>query len=335
MGAKEGKIAIEGKQGSNTVLQKFFKRIMSDRVLLLIMMLALLCLFMTICYPVSFPKWDNISAVLLDTAQSGILTAGMMCLLIAGVFDISVGATLAFGGIIAGTMAKIWGFSPVVAILGGVLSGTLVGCVNGLIVTKIRVNAMITTLATQYILRGVTQIIAPSGVANLPENFKPFGQSMILGVQSPFWIMLIVVVVMWFAMSKTLYFRQLYYIGAKSKAAKLSGIKVDRAILFAFALVGTLAGLAGTVLASRLSNAVVLAGTGVEMRAIAAAILGGASLNGGVGKITGAFLGALFMSFVQNALIITRVPTFYQSIVVGVILIIALGLDQISNKKEQ
>lgn len=314
-------------------IKRIFKRITEDRVLMLVVLLALLMASMTLAYPESFPHWDNISAVLLDTAQSAILTVGMMCLLVSGVFDISIGATLAFGGIIAGMMVKVWMLPPFVAVLGGLISGLCVGLVNGVIVTKIRVNAMITTLATQYILRGITQIIAPSGVANLPESFKPFGQTMIFGLQSPFWVMVIVVALIWFLMSKTRYFRQFYYIGAKEKSAKLSGIKVTQVIMVAFAMMGALAGLTGTLLASRLSNAVVLAGTGVEMRAIAAAILGGASLQGGVGRIPGAFLGALLMSFIQNALIICRVPVFYQSIIIGLILIMALGLDQVSKDK--
>lgn len=326
-------VVEKGTQPAGSGVKRAFKRVTQDRVLMLIVLLVLLMASMTLAYPESFPHWDNISAVLLDTAQSTILTVGMMCLLIAGVFDISIGATLAFGGIVAGMMVKVWMLPPFVAILGGICSGLAIGLMNGLIVTKIRVNAMITTLATQYILRGVTQIIAPSGVANLPESFKPFGQTVIFGLQSPFWVMVFVVLLIWFLMSKTRYFRQFYYIGAKEKSAKLSGIKVTQVIIVAFSMMGMLAGLTGTLLASRLSNAVVLAGTGVEMRAIAAAILGGASLQGGVGRIPGAFLGALLMSFIQNALIICRVPVFYQSIIIGVILILALGLDQISKDK--
>lgn len=329
----QSRIETVKNDGGPSLAKRVMNKILTDRVIMLIVLLVLLLGVMSAVYPTSFPTWPNISSVLLDSAQSGILTAGMMCLLVAGVFDISIGATLAFSGIIAGTMVKLWMLPPVIAILGGIGSGVVIGLLNGFIVTKIKVNAMITTLATQYILRGVTQIISPSGVANLPDNFKPFGQTMILGLQSPFWIMIIVVVILWFCMSKTRYFRQLYYIGSKPKAAKLSGIKVDRVILMTFAMVGGLAGLAGTMLASRLSNAVVLAGTGVEMKAIAAAILGGASLSGGAGKIEGALLGALFMSFIQNALIMCRVPTFYQSIVVGVVLIIALGLDRFSVDK--
>jgi len=319
---------------SNSTAMKIIKRITNDRILMLLCLLGLTIILMSIFYPQYFPKKDNIVAVLLDTAQLAILTVGMMCLLIAAMFDISIGATIGFAGIIAGTMVKLMGFPPIVAIIGGILAGTLVGVLNGFIVTKIRVNAMIATLATQYILRGMTQIIAPSGVANLPNGFKPFGQTMFLGLQSPFWVMVVVVLLLWFCMDKTRYFRQFYYIGANSKAAKLSGIKVEKAILINFIMMGTLAGLCGTLLASRLSTAVVLAGTGTEMKAIAAAILGGASLTGGIGRVPGAFLGALFMSVIQNVLIICRVPVFYQSIIIGLILIIALGLDQMGKRKD-
>ena len=324
----------EKAQDFEPAIWRVFKRITGDRVIMLLCLLGITVILMSILYPVSFPRTDNIVAVLLDTAQLAILTTGMMCLLISGVFDISVGATLSFSGIIAGTIVKLWGLHPIIAVIGGVLAGTLVGSTNGFIVTKLRVNAMIATLSIQYILRGVTQIIAPAGVANLPDRFKPLGQTMILGLQSPFWVMVIVVLILWFLMARTRFFRQLYYIGANKKAAKLSGIKVERSTMINFMMMGGLAGLCGTVLASRLSNAVVIAGTGSEMRAIAAAILGGASLTGGVGKISGAFLGALFMSVIQNVLIICRVPVFYQSIIVGLILVMALTLDQMGKSDD-
>jgi len=313
--------------------KRLAKRIAWDRPLLLIALLVLLCIFMTLRYPEAFPHWDNAAAVLLDAAQGGILTVGMMILLVSGVFDLSVGSTMAFSGIVAGVVVKDFGAPPLLAFLAGILTGTLVGLINGTIITRFRINALITTLAMQGILRGVAQLVAPSGVANLPQGFRPFGQTMIMGLQSPFWVMLVVVLVAFYAMSRTRYFRQFYYIGSNPRAASLSGIKVDKVTLVGFALMGTLAGLAGTMLASRLSNAVILAGVGVELRAITAAILGGASLLGGAGTIPGAFLGVLFMSLIQNTLIIARVPVFWQSIVVGVVLLLAIGIDQLGRSK--
>lgn len=313
-------------------LKQLARRIAVDRPLLLIVLIGSLSTWMTISYPEAFPHWDNFAAVLLDAAQSGILTVGMMILLVGGVFDLSIGSTLAFSGIVAGTLVKDFGASPLLAFLGGIATGFVCGSINGLIITRLRINALITTLAMQGILRGVTQLVAPAGVANLPEGFKPFGQTVFLALQSPFWVMLIVALLAWFAMNRTRFFRQFYYVGSNPRAATLSGIKVDFVVLIGFILMGTLAGLAGTLLASRLSNAVVLAGIGTELRTITAAILGGASLAGGVGTIPGAFLGVLFMSLIQNMLIIARVPVFWQSIVVGVVLLIAIGIDQLGRR---
>lgn len=315
-------------------LSWWFKRILYDRPILLITLIVLMALFMTFVYSEAFPHWDNIAAVLLDTAQSGIITTGMLILLICGVFDLSAGSTLAFAGIVAGLLSKAAGAPALLAILAGIGTGLAVGIINGLIITRLRINALITTLAMQGILRGVTQIVSPSGVANLPDSFKPFGQTVILGLQSPFWVMVIIVLTAWFLMSRVRFFRQFYYVGSNSKAATLSGIKVPRLTVVGFAIMGSLAGLGGTMLASRLSNAVVLAGTGIELRAITAAILGGASLSGGLGTVPGAFLGVLFMSLIQNMLIIARVPVFYQSIVVGIVLLAAIGIDQFGHSRK-
>lgn len=326
--------ATSDKQERKWNYQRLARQILTNRPLLLIVIIVLLSIGMTIIYPESFPHKNNFSAVLLDSAQGGILAVGMMILLVSGVFDISIGSTLAFSGIVAGILVKDIGTSPLVAVLAGITTGLVVGAINGLIITRLRINALITTLAMQGILRGVTQLVSPSGVANLPESYKPFGQTVFLGLQSPFWFMLIVVLVFTFLMSRTRFFRQFYYIGSNYRAASLSGIKVDRVNLIGFVLMGMLAGLAGTLLASRLSNAVVLAGVATEMKTITAAILGGASLAGGVGTIPGALLGALFMSLIQNMLIIARVPVFWQTIVVGVVLLAAIGIDQLGHRRQ-
>ncbi len=322
------------KRSFEQVLRRSSIRLAQDRPLMLVILIAALSTWMAINYPESFPRKNNIAAVLLDAAQGGILTVGMMILLVSGVFDLSIGSILAFSGIVAGTMVKNMGLSPLLSLVGGIVAGSAVGLINGGIVTKLRINPLITTLAMQGILRGVTQLVASAGVANLPQGFRPFGQTVFLGLQSPFWVMAVVVLLSWFVMTQTRFFRQFYYIGANPHAADLVGIKVDRMIVFGFVLMGTLSGLAGTLLASRLSNAVVLAGVGTELRTITAAILGGASLFGGVGTIPGAFLGVLFMSLILNMLIIARVPVFWQTIVVGVVLLIAIGVDQLAQRNQ-
>jgi ribose transport system permease protein len=330
--------AIEGgkekERSAEQILRGLAVRLAQDRPLILIGLIAILSIWLAINYPESFPRKANIAAVLLDTAQGGILTVGMMILLISGVFDLSIGSILAFSGIVAGTLVKDVGAPPLIAFLAGIAVGSAVGLLNGVIITKLKINPLIATLAMAGIIRGVTQLVASAGVANLPQTFRSFGQTVFLGLQSPFWVMAIVVLLSWFAMTQTSFFRQFYYIGSNPQAADLVGIKVDRMMIFGFILMGTLSGLAGVLLASRLSNAVVLAGVGTELRTITAAILGGASLYGGVGTIPGAFLGVLFMSLVLNGLIIARVPVFWQGIVVGVVLLFAIGVDQLAQRSQ-
>lgn len=327
-------LPLEKKIMKSQNFKTIFNKILYNRPILLIFMILAIIIGMTIAFPRIFPQQNNFAAIMLDTAQSGILTSGMLVLLICGVFDLSVGNILAFAGIVAGILVKDMSAPVIVSILAGILTGVIAGLINGLIITKFRINALITTLAMQGILKGITQMVSPAGVANLPDPFKPFGQAVFLGLQSPFWAMAIVVLTLWFLMSRVRFFRQFYYVGSNPKAATLSGIKVEKLIVIGFTIMGTLAGLAGTLLASRLSNSVVNAGTGVELRAITAALLGGASLSGGVGTIPGVFLGVLFMSLIQNLLIISHVPVFWQSVVVGIVLLVAIGIDQFGRESK-
>lgn len=333
---EENSLGVNAKQTNSLFarISNVFTYVLYNRVLLLVVLIALMSAVMAIAYPTSFPQKDNFAAILLDTAQSGIITTGMLILLICGVFDLSAGSALAFAGIVAGILVKNAGAPVFVSILAGIGTGLAIGALNGLIITRFRINALITTLAMSGILRGVTQIISPSGVANLPQAFKPFGQTVFLGLQSPFWVMVIVVVLTWFLLSRTRFFRQFYYVGSNPRAATLSGINIQKVTVIGFAIMGTCAGLGGVLLASRLSNAVLLAGNGIELRAITAAILGGASLSGGKGTVPGAFLGVFFMALIQNVLIIARVPVFYQSIIVGLVLLVAIGIDQFGQSKK-
>lgn len=307
-------------------------RVARDRPLLLLILIGILALYMTLRYPDAFPTFDNIAAILLDAAQSGILVVGMMLLLIGGAFDLSIGGILALTGIVTGVLIQEWGMSPILALLAGIGVGTACGLLNGLIVTKLRINALIATLATVGIYRGVTQLISGGGVSFIGQGFQVFGQTVFLGLQSPFWVMIVVVAGGAFLMGRTRFFRQYYYIGGNPRAAVLSGINVDRMTLIGFVIMGALAGLTGVLLASRLNSAVVLAGTGVELRVITAAVLGGASLAGGVGRVAGGFLGVLFMALIQNALILSQVTVFWQSISIGVVLIVAVSIDSLGRR---
>ncbi len=322
-----------GPRRRGAATERFLLRIATDRPLLLVALIGVLVVLMTILAPKTFPTTGNAAVVLLDTAQTGILACGMMVLMIGGMFDLSIGGILAFSGIVAGMAAKDMGFAPVPAFLIGCVWGLLLGTVNGVLVTKFRINALIATLATVSIYRGALQLVSGAGVINIGNGFTVFGQTQLLGIYSPFWFMAVIVVAFWFLVGRTRYFRQFYYIGGNARAAKLSGINVDRTVFVGFAIMGLLAGLAGALLASRLNTAVVLAGSGVELKVITAVVLGGASLAGGVGRISGAFLGVLFMAMIQNAMIIAGINPFWQQIAVGIVLLVSVGLDQFARAR--
>ena len=308
--------------------ERVLTRIAIDRPLLLVALIAALIVIMGLLRPNTFLTFENGAVVLQDTAQTGILACGMMLLLISGMFDLSIGGILAFSGIVAALVAKDMGMPPIVAFLAGCAWGALLGVVNGVIVTRFKINALIATLATVSIYRGLLQLVSGAGVTNIGNGYTVFGQTQILGIYSSFWFMAVIVLLFAFLVGRTRYFRQSYYIGGNARAAKLSGINVDRTVFVAFVIMGLLAGLAGALLASRLNTAVVLAGNGVELKVITAVVLGGASLAGGVGRISGAFLGVLFMALVQNAMIIAGINPFWQLIAVGFVLLLSVGLDQ-------
>ena len=308
-------------------------RIATERQLLLIFLIVALIILMAILEPTTFPRPENAAVILLDTAQTGILACGMMVLMISGMFDLSIGGILAFSGIMAGLAVKQLGFPPLPAFLVGCGWGMLLGIVNGVLVTRFRINALIATLATLSIYRGGLQLVSGAGVTNIGNGYTIFGQTQILGIYSPFWFMAVIVLLFAFLVGRTRYFRQAYYIGGNARAAKLSGINVDRTVFSFFVIMGFLAGLAGALLASRLNTAVVLAGQGVELKVITAVVLGGASLAGGVGSIFGAFLGVLLMALLQNAMIIAGINPFWQLIVVGIVLLLSVGLDQFARSR--
>lgn len=307
---------------------RVLRRLARSRPLMLFVLVAALCVGMSVVYPHNFPTVLNLRAVLLNAAQNAILVSGMMVLMIAGAFDLSIGSILALSGVWAGVTVGWWGWPAPLGLLAGLCVGATAGLVNGLIITRLGINTLITTLATMSIFRGVTYLTAGTGVTPIGDDFKRYGQTMVGGLQSPFWVALAVVAFGGWLVANTRFFRQFYFIGGNARAAKLSGIRVQRLTLIAFVLMGGLAGLAGVLGASRLNSAVVSAGIGVELSVITATVLGGASLAGGEGTIVGGVLGVLFIALVQNAMIINGIGIFWQNIIVGLVLLLGVSLDR-------
>jgi ribose/xylose/arabinose/galactoside ABC-type transport system permease subunit len=314
----------------DNILVRTVRRLADSRELTLFVLVVALAVVMSVVYPNNFPTAPNMRAVLLNLAPVGILVCGMMLLMIGGTFDLSVGSTLAFAGVWAGVVAGWWGWPAEVAVLIGILVGALCGLVNGLIVTRIGINALIATLGTLTIYRSLTYVTAGTGVTPITDAFAAYGRASdpLLRIQSPFWAMLVLVLIGGWLVARTRFFRQYYFIGGNQRAAQLSGIRVDRLILIGFIIMGALAGLAGVLGAARLNSAVVNAGVGIELKVITATVLGGASLKGGEGTILGGILGVLFIALIENAMIINAVGVFWQGLVVGLVLLFAVSLDR-------
>jgi len=286
-----------------------------------------------IAFPRSFPTFANLSNLLRNNALDGVMACGMVVLLVAGVFDLSVGSMFSMVGVLT-TWMMTAGHVPVpLAILAGLGIAAVGGALNGVVVAKVRVNALITTLGTMQIFKGIAVIVGGPGIANLPPSFKPLGQAEWLGLQSPVWLMLAIAVAGQWLMAKTLFFRRYYYIGANPRAAHLSGIPVDRMLISAFALSGLLAGLAGIAFAARVNTASSTAGDGAELRIITAVILGGASLTGGRGTVWGTLIGVLFISLIDNVMTFAGLKGEWRSIVIGSVLIVAVALDHFLSRK--
>jgi ribose/xylose/arabinose/galactoside ABC-type transport system permease subunit len=302
----------------------------NSRELTLAILVGILVVAMSIVYPQNFPTPSNLRAVFLNLAPVGILVCGMMLLMIAGTFDLSCGSTLALAGVWAGVAIGWWGLDPFAGALIGVAVGALCGLVNGLIVTRVGINALIATLATMAIYRGLTYVTAGTGVTPISDDFANFGRitDPVFGLAALFWIMCIIALILGFLIGQTPFFRQYYFIGGNARAAKLSGIRVERLTLLAFVVMGVLAAIAGVLYAARLNSAVVNAGVGIELKVITATVLGGASLKGGEGRILGGLLGVVFIALVENAMIINRVGVFWQGIVIGIVLLLAVSLDR-------
>ncbi len=308
-------------------------KILRERIYSLTVLLILVSAAATVIYPDTFPTFDNFRQILLNLSIDTIVAVGMMILLISGVFDLSVGSVVAFAGCLTAYLLHFFQLPVGLAITIGLLASLFIGWINGYLIAYKDINPMIQTLAMMGIVRGMALLVSGAGIQNLPYWFNAIGQSKLLGIQMPVWYMLLTVGVFTFLSHKTIFFRRYYYIGGNEKAADLSGIRVKRMKMLAFIFSAGLAGGAGILLSSRLGAALPTMGRGLELRVITAVILGGASLSGGIGKIPGALLGALFMGLIANIMVIARISGYWQEIILGIILIATLWTDKELQKK--
>ena len=311
---------------------KSFTRQLWDQASILVIYLAMLVL-LSLAVPYFF-SLENALGIALSVSTVGIVACTMLFCLASGDFDLSVEAVVAFSGVLAAVVIRDTG-SILLGVLSGVLAGGLVGFMNGLVIAKLRINALMTTLAAMWIVRGLGFIVS-NGVAVgiIKEKFYVLGNSFFVGIPSPIWIMAACFAVFGILLNKTTYGRNTLAIGGNKEAARLAGIPVDRIKITIFAIQGLVAGLAGVVLASRMTSGQPNTSQGFSLDVISACVLGGVSLSGGVGTIIGVIVGVLIMGTVQNAMNLLNMPVFYQYVVRGVILLLAVLFDQLKQKRD-
>jgi ribose transport system permease protein len=280
-----------------------------------------------------FLSGGNLRSVLVGLVPGAIMAVGMAVLLASGGFDLSVAAVMALCGTIAAWLT-VQGVPVPMAILLTLVLGLLIGSGNGALVTFLGINPLIATLGTMSIARGLALVITEGyNISSLPDSFTQLGEQGPLKLPWMVWITLALIILGDLALRRTRFLRQVYYIGGNERAARLSGIPVDGMRVFTYMLSGTLAALAGILLAARLSTAVPTAGEGLELTVIAAAVIGGASLAGGEGSVLGAVLGIAFLSIISNALTLLSVSIFWQIVVTGVVLIVAVSIDVLLRRR--
>ena len=276
----------------------------------------------------------NILNVFRQSSINAVIAIGMTFVILTGGIDLSVGSILAFCGAISAAMLSS-GINPVLSLLVALVLGLFFGIVNGFLVSVMKLQAFIVTLVTMTFLRGATLVFTngkPITVNDGGALFENIGGGYLFNIPIPIYITLILFVAGHYILTNTRFGRYTYAIGGNEEATKLSGIKVNNIKIWIYGISGILSALAGIITTSRLFSAQPTAGTGYELDAIAAVVLGGTSLAGGVGKITGTALGAIIIGVLGNALNLLDVSSYYQMMIKAAVILIAVLIDKKSNK---
>jgi len=275
----------------------------------------------------------NLTNILVQSSIMAVIAIGMTLVIIGGGFDLSVGSTVALAGCIAAMVMVKFGLAA--GVIAGVASGLAVGLLNGIVVAALGVNPFITTLGTMVLVRGVVFLItggAPVGDEGLPPVFVAFGSGRFIGIHYLVWVPAILLLISSWMMRVTPYGRRIYATGGNREAAYLSGIPVHRVIASTYTWCGFFAGVAGVMLAARLQSGQPTAGEFYELTAIAAVVLGGASLQGGEGTLYKSIIGVFIMIVLGNGLNLLNVDSYWQRVAVGGVIIAAAAADRLRSR---
>jgi ribose transport system permease protein len=318
------------------------RRMLQAREMGVFLALVVLVVAMTILSPSFFTEL-NIFNVLRGMSTIGIMSIGVTMVIVTGGIDLSVGSVLAAASIMTARLMYTEVMSPWLAFLTGLAFGGVLGLVNGMVITRLKVPPFIATLGMLTIARGLTYLLASglqgSVASNVPmrdETVAFLGNGYVLqnfwflqrGIPFPVILMVALVVIFTLFLKHTVLGRQIYAVGSNEAAARLSGVPADLVKLFVYAVTGVLAALSGIMTAGLLRTAATNAGSGVELDVIAAVVIGGASLAGGEGTIIGAIIGAAIMAVVRNAFVLLQFPSFGQQITIGLVIVAAVAADR-------
>ena len=266
-------------------------------------------------------------------STNAIIAVGMTFVILTGGIDLSVGSTVAISGAFAASIIKSTNNVFLAIIVAGIV-GIVIGLINGLLISKGKLQAFIATLATMTIFRGVTLVFTNgTPISKLSESFVNIGNGKLGFIPIPVVITVIVFIIAVYVLTQTRFGRYLYALGGNEDSARLSGINTNKIKTLVYVISGFASSIAGVIIASRIGSASPNAGTGFELDAIAAVVIGGTSLAGGEGRITGTLIGALIIGVLNNGLNLMNISPFYQSIVKGLVILIAVLLDKKSRKK--
>lgn len=310
------------------------KKMIKAKELGIFVILIILSIAINFFNPIFF-TYSNIMDVFRNTSYTLIIAVGMTFVLIAKGLDLSVGSQLAFCGLISAICMQS-GVPIPVAILAGLLCGAGFGLINAFCIVKLGIPAMIATLGSMYMARGLVLVITKgSPVYPLPEAFSNFGKGSVAGIPYIVIIALLISLVAHFVLKNTTYGRSVYAIGGNPETSKFAGIKINLITASCYVISGVLAALSGILTAARMGSGQPSVGDGTEMTVITAVIIGGTSLNGGAGTILGTVLGALLMNVLSSGMNLVGVSAYWQKFVMGLVIVVAVGFDMYQRSKRK
>ena len=292
----------------------------------------IICLILSFISP-QFLTVSNWTIIITQASINALLAFGVTFVIITGGIDLSLGSMVAVTGVTAAMLAHPNTFPIALPIFAGLLSGLLMGVFNGFIIIKSNIAPFIVTLGTMTIVRGLALILSKGRpVSNLSDSFNFIGGGNVLGIPFPIIVLILIFAICSITLKKTLLGRYIYAVGGNEQAARASGINVNQVKMAVYSISGLLAGLAGILLTSRITTGQPNAGASFELDAIAAAVIGGTSTSGGTGTMTGTLVGVLLIGVINNGLDLLNVTSYYQQVVMGIIIIGAVVLDSWNQK---